>query len=131
MNLHPWIYLILISIYLAQSIPKIESVNSLQCTLCEFIINYVNKAIGNNRTVAAIDAALEKVCDILPSSLRPNCTSFVDKFGLVIAVLLIKNESAEQVCDFIKVCNNGTQEITRGMWNKEFSFPSFSLKCVS
>ncbi len=92
--------------------PKQEIPNSLQCTLCEFIINYVNKAIGNNRTVAAIDAALEKVCDILPSSVRPNCTSFVDKFGLVIAVLMIKNESAEQVCDFIKVCNNGTQAAT-------------------
>jgi saposin len=105
---------------LARPVPAIESksssVNSLECTLCEFVINYIEKAIGSNRSAAAIEAALEKVCNVLPSSLRPNCTSFVNKYGLIIAILLAKNESAEQVCDFIKVCHNGTQEIAPGKY---------------
>jgi saposin len=97
--------------------PKIVTPNSLQCTLCEFVINYINKQVGNNRSAAAIEAALEKVCKILPSSVRPNCISFVDKYGVIIAFLLAKNSTAEQVCDFIKVCNNGTQEIAPGKNN--------------
>jgi saposin len=106
---------ILCRFFLAQPLPTTESEtitpNALECTLCEFVINYINKAIGDNRSAAAIEAQLEKVCNILPSSVRPNCTSFVDKYGVIIAFLLARNSSAEQVCDFIKVCKNGTEQV--------------------
>jgi saposin len=94
-----------------QSIQRAEvPINSIECTLCEFVVNYVNKALGANRSIAAVEALLEKACKILPSSLQPNCTGFVQKYGPIIALLLAKNETPVQVCDFIKVCHNGTQE---------------------
>jgi len=96
----------------AQSIQQTaEPINSLECTLCEFVVNYVNRALGANRSAAAVEALLDKACKILPASVQPNCTSFVGKYGPIIALLLAKNETPAQVCDFIKVCNNGTQEV--------------------
>lgn len=90
---------------------------SAECTLCEFIISYVEKAVGNNKTTAAVDAALDKVCTILPASLKPNCTSFVNKFGFPIAVLIAKNATPAEVCTTLKVCN-GTQQIPSSNYHK-------------
>ncbi len=106
--------------FLAKPVQHIQltevPINSIECTLCEFLVNYVNKALGANRSVAAVEALLEKACNILPSSLRANCTSFVTKYGPIIAFMLAKNETPVQVCDFIKVCHNGTEEIKPGMY---------------
>ncbi len=71
----------------------------------------MERAIGNNRSEAAIEAELDKVCNILPTPVRGSCTDFVKKHGAAIATLLGKNVSGEQVCDFIKVCHNGTQHV--------------------
>jgi len=90
--------------------PKTLSPNSIECTLCEFVLNYIDKSIGDNRSIAAIEAAMEKVCNVLPTPVRANCTSFVNKYGPIIALLLAKNSTPEQVCDFLKLCNNGTQQ---------------------
>ena len=85
------------------------TVNSPQCTLCEFVLTYIDKQIGNNRSAAAIEAALDKVCNILPTPVRSNCTDFVNKYGPIIAILLAKNSTPAEVCDFLKLCSNGTQ----------------------
>jgi len=76
-----------------------------ECVLCEFIITYVEKTVGDNHSIAAVDAALGKVCNILPASLQPNCTHFVNIFGIPIAMLIAKNESAQQICTSLKACN--------------------------
>jgi saposin len=96
--------------YLAE--PVELSVTSVQCTLCKFVIDYVEKAIGNNRSTAAIEAELDKACNLLPGPVKTSCENFVKTYGPIIALLLQKNETGEQVCDFIKICNNGTQELT-------------------
>ncbi|CAF3953583.1 unnamed protein product, partial [Rotaria sp. Silwood1] len=88
------------------------AIKSIQCIFCKFVITTLDKSIGNNRTPAAIEAALQKVCDILPAPLKANCTTFVKKYGPIIAILLARNATPEQVCNFIKFCNNGTQEMT-------------------
>lgn len=86
------------------------SLKSVECTFCKFLIGYVDTAIQNNRTPAAIEAELEKVCNVIPASLKDNCTSLVKKYGPIIAVLLATNATPVQVCNFIKICHNGTQQ---------------------
>jgi hypothetical protein len=116
-------------LYLAQRVQLTESkkisVNALECTLCKYIVGYVENTLGTNRSSAAVEALLEKVCNVLPASVKPNCTAFVTKYGPIIAFLFGKNESAEQICDFIKVCTNATQEITPRKYNIELFFFSF------
>jgi hypothetical protein len=98
------------------------SLKSVPCSLCKFIIQYLYTVVGDNRSAAAVEEALDKVCNILPATMRPDCTSFVTKYGPTIAILLAQNKTPEQICDFIKVCNNGTQDITRSKWNAALFF---------
>ena len=37
-----------------------------QCTLCHFVVSYLDAVLQSNKSEAAVEAALEKVCSILP-----------------------------------------------------------------
>ena len=38
-----------------------------QCVLCRYVVSYLNAHLKNNKSEAAVEAALEKVCKVLPS----------------------------------------------------------------
>ena len=100
------------------------SFKSVECTFCKYLIGYVDTATQNNRTPAAIEAQLEKACNILPATLKDNCTRLVKKYGPIIAILLATNATPVQVCNFIKLCTNGTQETNSGQSTENISsFP--------
>jgi saposin len=86
------------------------------------VIGYLETATQGNKSSAAIEAALDKVCNVLPGSLKDNCTAFVKKYGPIIAFLLKKNSTTVEICDFLKVCNNGTQQITPSKINIQLFF---------
>ena len=93
---------------------SIPSVKSTECSLCKYVVTYLDAVLQTNKSAAAIEAALEKVCAILPSSLKANCTKFVDTYGPILAQLLVKYATPDQVCNALKVCTNGTQSIEQG-----------------
>lgn len=95
-----------------------EPVGSTQCTLCKYIVSYVDAVIQTNKSEAAIDAALEKVCTILPQSLRTSCVQFVDTYGPVLVDYIAKYASANEVCNALKLCQNGTQAIPKAIARK-------------
>ncbi len=41
-----------------------------ECTLCQYVVSYLDAILKNNKSEAAVEAALEKVCTILPSKLK-------------------------------------------------------------
>ena len=83
--------------------------SSAECSLCKFIISYLDNVIQNNKSEAAIEAALDQVCKILPGALVDKCKQFVNIYGPVIPQLIIHYGTPEQVCNALKACNNGTQ----------------------
>jgi saposin len=91
--------------------PIATNVEAVQCSLCKYLVGYVDKVLGNNKSSAAVEAALDKACNILPTPVRTECTTFAHKYAPLIAILIAKNATPEEVCDFLKVCHNGTQEI--------------------
>src|SRR5262249_16502127 len=103
------------SIYLivAQSDDK-SKVNELtstpfECELCKFVINYVDAFVKNNKSEAAIEAALDQVCKILPHSINASCYQFVQTLTPEIIEYIEKYGTPEKVCDALKMCKNGTQ----------------------
>jgi hypothetical protein len=40
--------------------------NTPKCTICQYIISYLDAILKNNKSEQAVEAALEKVCTILP-----------------------------------------------------------------
>jgi len=96
---------------LPRSLDIDEEVNGAECSLCKYVISYLDAVLQNNKSEAAIEAALKKVCGILPEPLRPKCKEFVTAYGPILAQLLVKYATPEAVCDALKLCTNGTQEI--------------------
>ncbi len=84
---------------------------SAECSLCKYVVNYIDAVIQTNKTEAAIEAALEKVCGILPEPIKAPCVKFVDTYGPILVQLIEKYGQAEAVCNALKLCINGTQEI--------------------
>jgi hypothetical protein len=90
-------------------------VNSVECSVCKYVVSYVAHVIEDNKTEAAIESALEKVCTILPHALNASCVQFVITFGPQLVKLIEKYDDPVKVCDALKVCNNGTVQMTQGM----------------
>ena len=88
---------------------KESSLNSVECSLCKYVVGYVDNVIQNNKSEAAIDSALEKVCTILPPSLKTKCDEFVDTYGPVLVQLIVRYGTPELVCNAMKMCHNGTE----------------------
>src|ERR1700727_2138630 len=96
---------------------------SVQCTVCEFLINSLYNTIGSNRSEPAVEAALDKICKALPHAVNATCFKIAHDFAPIIAVLVAKNATAEEICDNIKLCHNGTQQVApRKYFEVLFSF---------
>ncbi len=106
-------------VYLVEAVKAVDA--SVECTLCKYVVSYVDAVIQTNKSEAAIDSALEKVCTILPHTLRNSCISFVDTYGPVLVELIAKYETADVVCSALKICNNGTvvsKTVSRKFYSK-------------
>ena len=104
---------------------KRKIVNNLdetpQCTLCHYVITYLDAVLKNNKSEEAIAAALEKVCTILPSKRtlfssvrlstgffldkeRAQCNEFIKTYGPVLAQLISDMADPDTVCRYLGVC---------------------------
>jgi saposin len=92
-----------------------EDVSSPQCSLCKLVLTYLDAIIENNKTEAAIEAALEKVCTILPSDKKAECVQFVDTYGTKLVELLEKFGSPKLVCMALGLCVKNAPEVPLGI----------------
>jgi hypothetical protein len=99
------------------------TVKSVQCSLCKYLVGYLEKTLGSNHSSAAVEAALDKACSVLPGPVKTECDTFAHTFSPIIALLLAQNATTEQICNYIKVCNNGTQQLTSNCNTALFSIP--------
>ena len=90
--------------------PSEITLGSAECSLCRYVISYIDNVIQNNKSEAAIEAALEKVCSILPGAIKTTCDQFVETYGPVLIQLIEKYGTPDKVCDALKLCQNGTLE---------------------
>lgn len=88
------------------------TVKTAECALCKYIMSYVTAVIQNNKSEAAIQSALEKVCNILPGSLKSQCDQFVDSYTPVLYQILHTYVTPDDICAALKLCNNGTQLVS-------------------
>jgi saposin len=86
--------------------------NPVECAICKFIVSYVDTVIANNKSEAAVEAALDKVCTILPHTLNGSCYTFIKNNEHVLIEYILKHGTPELVCDALKACSNRTQEPT-------------------
>ncbi|KAG8182465.1 hypothetical protein JTE90_020385 [Oedothorax gibbosus] len=81
-----------------------RKVKDVECDLCKQVIGQIEDLIRDNNTEAGIQAALDKVCSILPSSISTKCVNFVNKYTQTIITLLIAEVDPDMVCAALNVC---------------------------
>lgn len=80
--------------------------DSPQCVLCEFVMKEIDSLIANNKTEQNIIAALEKVCDMLPSSIKAPCDDFIKTYGKAILDLLLQELDPKAICTVLGLCSS-------------------------
>ncbi len=94
---------------------------SFNCSLCKYVVSYVDAVIQTNKSKAAIESAMRMACIVLPQSLSQPCFKFIASYGLILVEYISKYDTSFKVCIAAKICSNDTQETLSCMWNKEFS----------
>ncbi|CAL1543582.1 unnamed protein product [Lymnaea stagnalis] len=83
----------------------IEKVNGPVCALCEYVMQELDQMLAENSTQDQIEAALKKVCDIVPATLRDECKEFLNTYGPLILQLLVQELQPQQICAAIGLCS--------------------------
>jgi saposin len=83
-----------------------------QCMLCRYVVTYLDAALKNNKSEAAVEAALARVCTILPRQKRSSCNEFVTTYGPVLAQLVSELADPQLVCRYLGMCQAVSKEST-------------------
>ena len=74
------------------------------CVACEFIVNFIDSELKNNQTDQEIIKNLEKVCGLTPPSLKRECVSIVDTYGVYLIQLFVQFADPTKVCKAVGLC---------------------------
>jgi len=78
---------------------------SPQCVLCEFVVKELDSLLSSNATEEEILAALDKVCSIMPDTIKQQCLDFVNTYGPAIIELLKQELDPSEVCTALGLCS--------------------------
>ena len=78
--------------------------NNIECSLCEYALEWVEKEIAGNYTESKIESALNKVCSLLPKSYDSMCENLVNNYTPEIINYIIQKESPDVICSQLGVC---------------------------
>ncbi|XP_041032134.1 prosaposin isoform X2 [Carcharodon carcharias] len=74
------------------------------CEICKTVVEYLDGFLESNATEKEIEAALDKVCDLLPASVRDECNQLVEQYGPTLLKILLETMDPDFVCTNIGVC---------------------------
>lgn len=84
--------------------------DDVECVICEFAMQYLEKALSDKKTKDEIEHVVHVVCNHLPKTVAKECNQFVDNYADVVIDLLSKEVSPKEVCSMIGLCNTTVQE---------------------
>lgn len=74
------------------------------CIICEFVMQYVDKALGTKKSKSEIEKAVHKVCKYLPKTVSEECNQFVDEYGDTLIDILSEEVSPKEACALMNLC---------------------------
>jgi len=75
------------------------------CVFCEYVVTQLKTYLKDGQTEEEIKEFVDEICTKLPSSLRGQCTKFVDTYEPLLVDLLVNDLEPSQVCKEIKLCD--------------------------
>jgi len=89
---------------------KKKNLSTLPCTLCQYVVNYLDAIIKSNSSEVTIEKALDNVCKIVPEQkLKTQCELLVHLYGPTIVELLAEFADPKTVCDALNLCDKSVQ----------------------
>uniref|UniRef100_A0A9J8B6X5 Prosaposin n=1 Tax=Cyprinus carpio carpio TaxID=630221 RepID=A0A9J8B6X5_CYPCA len=70
------------------------------------ILHYQNGCLSSSSR--EIVQAVETICNILPSTLTPQCKDLIETYGQAIIELLVQEADPKTICTFLALCNGVT-----------------------
>jgi saposin len=78
--------------------------NPVLCTICQYVVEYLDTQLRANKTEEALVAALDQVCKLAPSSLRDECNNLVNQYGIYLVQLVTEFADPLKVCRLATLC---------------------------
>lgn len=101
----------------------------LECTVCKYIMQYLEKAMGSRKSKDEIEHLVHNVCNHLPKHMADKCNNFVNEYAEIVIELLTQEVSPKEVCTIVDICKPDTTQI-RGM--RDVSEPdNYELKLMA
>merc|ERR1711991_1285585 len=63
-----------------KKVVDVAPIGDTECTLCEFVVNFVETKLNESSTQQEIETELGKVCKLLPGDFGATCVSLVDNY---------------------------------------------------
>jgi len=74
------------------------------CTVCETIVEYLDKLLEDDTIEESIDQIVEKACKIIPSNAQAKCKGIVDTYGPYLLHQLGMMMDKTKVCQSVHLC---------------------------
>ncbi|RNA08675.1 proactivator polypeptide-like [Brachionus plicatilis] len=81
-----------------------KSNNEIFCYVCQYALAFIDHELQNNKTEQAIISTLDLVCKLAPQSLKQQCDSLINTYGVYLVQLLEQFADPQKVCEAIKLC---------------------------
>lgn len=78
--------------------------NGELCTLCEYVLHFIQETLATPATDDEVKQTIEKVCNKFPNTVRGQCHNFIDMYGDAVIALLIQGLDPRTICPKIKIC---------------------------
>ncbi|XP_062926876.1 prosaposin isoform X2 [Mobula hypostoma] len=96
------------------------------CKICKTMVQMLDTLLEKKRTVAEIEAALDKVCSLLPEPMQDECDDLVAQYGALLIQVLLQSLDPDFVCKNIGACTEVKEHLLGA--NKCIWGPSYWCK---
>lgn len=80
-----------------------------ECAICEFVMQYVEKAMSSRKTKDEIEHFIHGVCNHLPKHMSEKCNNFVNEYAEIVIELLAQEVSPKEICTIVDLCKQDTR----------------------
>uniref|UniRef100_A0A3B4D7S8 Prosaposin n=1 Tax=Pygocentrus nattereri TaxID=42514 RepID=A0A3B4D7S8_PYGNA len=102
---------------------------SPQCAICEFVMKELEDMIQDHTTEEEVVQAVEKVCNILPSTLTAQCKDLIETYGQAIIELLVQEADPKTICSVLGLCAGANRAFIPMLEKAKFEAGGFCDVC--
>jgi len=98
---------------LSKQQPILSSTQSVKCSICHLIVNYVENFIKRNESKAFIIKELDILCTKLPAGFNDECDTIVQNYAPRLIDWILNKENPDAFCENVHLCQPPQETVTK------------------